>query len=278
MKKTILSLVISTLAMNLSICQVNNLELMWETDSLLTTVESVIYNEQNGFIYSSNIEGSPGNKDGIGSISQLDIKGNIVVRDWIKGLNAPKGMDIHNGTLYVTDIDQLHEINIENGEIIKSYDIEGAAFLNDVAISKDGTVYFSDTDKGKIFCLKDGIVELFMEFDSPNGLYVEDDRLLVVSWGNKTFNRVDISTKSIEQISNDIINPDGIESIGDGNYFVSSWKGLVHVVNNDGSKKLILDTSEDKIFAADIDYIIEKKILLVPSFFHNTIMAYKYSK
>ena len=52
-----------------------------------------------------------------------------------------------------------------------------------------------------------------MDFDSPNGLFVEDDHLLVVSWGNKTFSRIDLETKKINLIASDIVDPDGIEAI-----------------------------------------------------------------
>jgi hypothetical protein len=38
---------------------------------------------------------------------------------------------------------------------------------------------------------------------------------------------------------------------------------------------LIFDTTNDKINAADIDYIPEKQLLLVPTFLDNRAMAYK---
>jgi outer membrane protein assembly factor BamB len=254
------------------------LTFLWETDTLLTTVESVIFDAKSKFIYTSNIQGNPGEKDGQGSISKLNINGHIIKRDWISGLNAPKGMDIFNGKLFVTDIDRLVEIDIEKGIINKEYLVEGAVFLNDITISSDGIVYFSDTDTNKIFILEKNKINLFSELDSPNGLLVEKNKLLAVSWSKKTFNQIDIITKKITQISDSIPNPDGIESIENGAFFISSWNGKIYHISRIGTKTLLLDTSKEKVFSADIDYVAPKKILLVPTFFANKIMAYRYSE
>jgi len=254
------------------------LTFLWETDTLLTTVESVIFDVSSNYIYTSNIEGNPRKKDGKGSISKLDLKGNIITRNWVSGLNAPKGMAIYNDKLFVTDIDRLLEIDIPKGEIAKEYPVENAVFLNDIAISKTGIVYFSDTDVSKIFALENNKISLFSEFNSPNGLLVQDDQLLAVSWDNKTFSRIDLVSKKITQIADSIPNPDGIEALGKGTYLVSSWNGMIHHVTKEGTKILLLDTTKEKIFSADIDYIAEKKLVLVPTFFKNKVMAYRYSE
>ena len=62
-----------------------------------------------GTIYVANIEGDPVGKDGKGSISIIGKDGTITNQNWVTGLNAPKGMGITNGMLYVTDIDELVE-------------------------------------------------------------------------------------------------------------------------------------------------------------------------
>lgn len=254
------------------------LTFLWETDTLLTTVESVIFDVKSNYIYTSNIEGNPGAKDAKGSISKVDLKGNIIEKDWISGLNAPKGMGIYNGKLFVTDIDRLLEIDIKAGTIAKEYPVDGAVFLNDIAISTNGTIYFSDTDISKIFVLENDEVNVFSDLNSPNGLLVEKDRLLAVSWSKRTFNAIDLVSKKITQITDSISNPDGIEAIDSNSYFVSTWNGMIYHVTNKGEKTLLLDTTKDKVFSADIDYIKEKKLLLVPTFFKNKVMAYTYSE
>jgi hypothetical protein len=62
--------------------------------------------------------------------------------DWIKGLNALKGMAIYNNNisskLYVSDITDLIEIDIEGRKITNHFNAPGSAFLNDVALDDQG--------------------------------------------------------------------------------------------------------------------------------------------
>ena len=41
---------------------------------------------------------------------------------------------------------------------------------------------------------------------------------------------------------------------------------------------LLIDTRKDSVSAADIEYIAGKKLLLVPTFFKNKVVAYELSK
>jgi hypothetical protein len=117
-----------------------NLVKVWETPPLLSTAESVIYDPGNDLIYVSCINGNPSEKDGKGFISVLTSAGEIKTLEWVKGLNAPKGLGIHDGKLYVADIDHLVEIDMKNGKILKKYEAPGAQFLNDVTTTPDGKV------------------------------------------------------------------------------------------------------------------------------------------
>ena len=47
------------------------LQLKWETDTLLTTCESVLYDQDQDVLYVSNINGAPDGKDGNGFISKV---------------------------------------------------------------------------------------------------------------------------------------------------------------------------------------------------------------
>jgi hypothetical protein len=53
----------------------------------------------------------------------------MLERQWVKGLNSPTGLSLHDRTLYAADVDQLIEINAASGEILKRYDAKGAVFL-----------------------------------------------------------------------------------------------------------------------------------------------------
>ncbi len=253
-----------------------NLVKKWETDSTLTTVESVIYDGERGVIYASCISGTPDEKDGVGFIAQLDKEGNIIDNEWITGLDAPKGMAIVDNSLFVTDIDEVVEIDIENGEILMTYPVENAKFLNDAASDESGVVYFSDTGGGQLVYIENGEVAVFKDsVSSPNGLFVDGNSLVTAYWDEQKIKTIDMESGEITEMAMGIENPDGVEAIGDGGYLVSSWNGKVSYVSPEGEVVLLLDTSGDEINAADIEFIPEENILLVPTFFDNRVVAYE---
>jgi len=251
---------------------------LWQTDTVLTTSESVIYDPTNDVLYVSNIAGDPGAKDGNGSIGKVGLDGKVIDAQWIKGIDAPKGLGIWNGKLFVADIDRIHEIDIATGTIANSHAVDSAKFLNDVTVDSNGKVYVSDSNTGNVYLLENGAVSVYLSgLDGPNGLLAEGDNLMLALWNQKTLNVVD-ANKQVTLKSDSLDNPDGIEAVGNGGYLVSSWNGMVHNVDQNGNKSLIIDTRADSIGAADIEYIQEKNLLLVPTFFNNTVMAYELSK
>ena len=193
-------------------------------------------------------------------------------------MDAPKGMGLDDGKLYVADINRVHEVDTESGKITRSYPVQTAVFLNDIAVN-DGKVYVSDSRGGSIYLIEDGEVSTFMEkLDGPNGLFSENGNLVMALWNGKTLNTVDASSKEVTQRTQGIENPDGIEAISNNEYLVSSWNGMIHHIDNDWNKTLILDTRQDSLNAADIEYIKSKNLLLVPTFFKNTVRAYEVTK
>jgi hypothetical protein len=82
---------------------------------------------------------------------------------------------------------------------------------------------------------------------------------------------VTINADSIENL-------DGIEALGDGSYIFSSWNGMIHFVDPSWKNTTVLDIRADSVNAADIEYIQSKKLLLVPTFFKNTVRAYEVSR
>jgi outer membrane protein assembly factor BamB len=254
---------------------------LWETDTTLRTCESVLYHEAKNVSYVANINGNPTDKDKNGFISKLSPDGKIEVLEWVKGLHAPKGMGVIGNKLFVTDITDLVEIDIEKGKIVKKYPVKDAVFLNDIATDMNtGTVYFTDMKKNKIHTLdtKTGKVADFIAADSlgsPNGLYFLDaNTLLLATNGDSKFKKIDIASKNISVIAEGIDAGDGVEKVGENAYLVSSWTGEVFYINN-GEKIKILDTQADKINSADIGYIASSKTLLIPTFFKNKVVAYQ---
>lgn len=252
---------------------------LWETPKSMLTSESVLFDENRNVIYVSNINGQPLEKNEQGFISKLSPEGEVLVEKWVEGLNAPKGMGVFGNKLYVTDIDQVVEIDITKGEIASRYPAEGSQFLNDISIDKSGNVYISDMTANKIYRISGDSINVWLEselFDNPNGLFVENGSLLVGITGSVL--KADLQTKDLTVYIKNTGGIDGIVPDGKENYLISDWEGHIHLINPKKEKVKLLDTTPDNINAADIDYVVSKKILLVPTFFDNRVMAYKLEK
>ena len=255
---------------------------VWETDTTLRTPESVLYDGRTDVLYVANIDGKSDALDGSGFISKVSLDGKIENLRWTSGLNAPKGMGLYKNRLYVTDIYRLVAINTETGQAEKTWDAvdQKAAFLNDVTVAKDGTVYVSDSRADKIYRLKDDKWEVWMEgeqLNKPNGvLAVGKNQLMIGCTKTGALRSVDVNTKTMMTIADGMTATDGIVPEGKGNYFVSDWNGQVFHVNADGTKQQLIDTRADKVNAADIDYVAKRKLLIVPTFFKNKLVAYRW--
>ncbi|MFC2137100.1 hypothetical protein ACFLTE_02890 [Bacteroidota bacterium] len=251
------------------------LEKAWSTDSVLKTPESALYDEKRDVIYVTNMNKNPENEEEKAFISKISTKGEIIDLIWIPGLNGPKGMAIYDDLLYASDgKDELVIIDIEKGELIDRVLYEGAQILNDVSVDLSGVVYISDSRAGVIYTYFEGEKKVWLDegIDISNGLLCEKDRILVA--GADVLS-VEYDSKEITVINDSITGGDGIEEVGCGYYLVSEWPGEVYIIGPDSSITSLLNTREEKINTADIDYIKKDSLLLVPTFYKNTIDAYK---
>jgi hypothetical protein len=256
-----------------------SLRMKWETDTLLTTCESVLYDPGKDILYVSSINGASDAKDGNGFISKVNLDGGITELKWATGLDAPKGLGFYNNHLYVTDLDRVVEIDAETGKIVKAYPVKGSVFLNDITVDRNGNVFASDSRAGLIVKIADGKAEIWMDgLDGPNGLLAEDGHLMTAITNSKTLNSIDLMSKELTLKADSLERPDGVEAVGDGTYLVSSWTGMVHLVDAKGNTTLLLDTRDMETNAADIEYIQEKNLLVVPTFFKNKVVAYELTK
>ncbi|MES2746830.1 MAG: hypothetical protein V4648_00535 [Bacteroidota bacterium] len=116
-------------------------------------VESVVVDGK--YLYAADIgkELQPTAKDGDGQIIKMDKKGEVQDANFAKEkLNAPKGLAIYNGILFINDIDRLVAIDINSGN--KLYEIDFSAvtsFLNDIAVWDNNTLFVSASDKNKLY-------------------------------------------------------------------------------------------------------------------------------
>jgi DNA-binding beta-propeller fold protein YncE len=256
-----------------------NVTKLWETATVFDMPESAFFDIENNAIYVASIGGKPSEKDENGFISKIEPNGNIIKIDWITGLNAPKGMSVYNGKLYVTDIDRVVEIDVKSGKILKIHQAKGAEFLNDVAAGYDGTIYISDMGTGAIYSIVNGEIRLLLPkgtFNRPNGLYFDNGNLFVGCKGS--IQSINPKTKEITEIAIIDGGIDGLEKDKIGNFIFSDWSGKIQMLKPGGEPVVLSNTTDEKINAADIHLIRDKNILLVPTFFDNRIMAYQIKK
>ncbi|AWW30484.1 ATP-binding protein [Echinicola strongylocentroti] len=249
-----------------------SLTLVWETPAELTTCESVLVDPSTGTIYVANIDGDARDHDGEGFISIISKDGEILEREWVTGMDGPKGMGILDGKLYVTDIDDIVEIDIEKGEIINTYVVEGASFLNDIDVHGN-KVYFSDMEKGLIHVLEDGEISTLAEGqENINGLRVDEDGVLhgLDGAGLKKY----AADGTHEVLNSTVTGGDGLIILGNGNYLASRWAGEIWIIQGDNETKL-LDTKNDKSNTADIGYLEEENLVFVPTFMKDKVAAYR---
>ncbi|HEV8272707.1 MAG TPA: ATP/GTP-binding protein [Chitinophagaceae bacterium] len=253
----------------------HKLEKLWETDSVLKVPESVLFDADHKVLYATNIDGTdPWGKDGKGSVAKVGLDGKVIATEWVSGLNAPKGMGLYKGKLYVADLNEVVVIDIAGAKIEKRIAVTGAEGLNDVSVSRTGTVYVSDSKLKKIFIVKDGVSELFLDnLKGPNGVLMHgDDFYLLDAGGIYKMNKDKILTMIADGMEG---GTDGIENISGNDFIVSCWQGVVWYVNADGSKQQLLDSRTDKKNSADIGMDAKNKIIYVPTFWRNTIVAYR---
>ena len=245
---------------------------VWQTDTLLMTPESVIFDKKRDIFYVSNLNFEPRKKDGNGFISRIDKSGKIADLRWIEGLSSPKGLAIVEDTLYTADVDEIVAIDITSGKIIRRMTIEGGKMLNDITSDPEGNLYFSDTDANRIyFCSKNKISVWHEEqLNGPNGLLWDGERLLVASQGGMDFAAIDIRTKTRQLLTEGVNRGDGIAWTGiPGYYIVSDWEGEIFMINPDFTRRSLINTKLKKINTADIEYLPDMNLLLVPTFFKN---------
>lgn len=263
--------------------EIPGLKNLWNTDQMLTTSESVLYNPAGNFLYVSCINGVPlDKKDNDGFIAKISMDGRIIKQKWATGLSGPKGMGLAGNLLYVTDIDRLVAIDTSTGKIANKWTVKGAKFLNDVAIASDGTVYFSDSGTSSIHTLRGGTtVETMIDADATlggvNGLYVDGNSLMLAGMNSGEVMRMDLISHDVQKVGTGIGAGDGLQKYKSG-WLVSDWNGAVHYIASDGAITEILNSKEAKLNAADIKVIEEKDLLLIPTFFGNTVAAYQLTK
>jgi len=247
----------------------------WETDTLLKVPESALYVEAEKLLYVSNIDGQPWEKDGKGSVGKVGLDGKIIQVDWVKGLEAPKGLGLYKNKLYVADVDKVAVIDTKKAAIVQTIPVDGAQGLNDITVDpKNGVVYVSDSKTKKIHRIENGAVTTLLDnLKGPNGVLMYGDDLYILDAGGLYKVEKD---KSLTKLADGMDGgTDGVEHVAGKDFVVSCWQGSIWYVKGDGTKEHLLDTRAQNINTADIGYDAKNRILYVPTFFKNKIVAYE---
>ena len=180
-------------------------------------------------------------------------------------LNEPYGSDIANGILYVADRDGgttatepsvavIRRFNMQSGAPAGEVRVERSAWLNDVEVADDGTIYATqtgdasekpDTATWQVWKIApDGTASIFVQgapLRRPNGIAFDPQgNIVVVNVGNDevlTFDRTGklVKTERAAQAGND-----GLVIMPDGTKYVSSvLNGGVSRIRADQPAELI---------------------------------------
>jgi sugar lactone lactonase YvrE len=249
---------------------------VWESDATLKTPESVYFDASRKVLYVSNIDGKPWEADGKGSIAKVGLDGKVIAAEWVSGLDCPKGMALsENGKLlYVGDSGGLVVIDIDAGKIKEKITVEGAQ-LNDVVRGKE-SIFASDSNNKKVYEFRDGKAKVLLDdkvLKGPNGLQVHKGALYVLD--NDSLNRVE-ADKSLRVIASGMPGgADGLENVKGDDFLVTAWSGALWYVHADGSKELLFDGKAADTRTADIGWDPKSGTVYVPTFFKNTVIAFK---
>lgn len=257
--------------------------------------ESVLHDPVNDVYLVSNVVGSPLGRDGKGFISRLSPEGGVLALRWIDGdaegvtLNAPKGMTLSGSRLYVADLDVVRVFDRDSGAVLGEIPVEGATFLNGMATGRDGRVFVSDmgmqmgeggmspsgSDAIHHVGLEEGAEALVRDvgLGHPNGLFVVDDGVWVVTFGTGELYRVDGNGERSGRRRLPAGRLDGIVGLSDGTVFVSSWEGgriFRGTVNGDFESFV-----EGVNSPADIGFDARRRRLLVPRMMEDEVSVYR---
>ncbi len=253
--------------------QLPQLEPLWEINEGFRSPESVIYDAKNEVLYVSNVNGYT--KNGLGYLSRVSLDGQVLDQKWMEGLNGPTGMAISEGKLYVVDIDHLVQIDINNQEITGRFPApDSMPGLNDVSINPDQRIFVSGSFSKTIYELKNEGLEVWFQddqFRDANGLFAEKNDLYFVGY---YLRKISLSDQTIQSVVTDslLFDLESVEQDGRNGYFITAIgeRPIWHLTSEYQLNPIL----ERETFSADIEYINDKKMLLVPSG-NNRLFAFR---
>lgn len=206
---------------------------------------------------------------GNGFLSLLDKDGNAI--DWriVEGLDAPLGMVLKSGQLYVIDNNRVKIFNWPGFEPVRAIELE-TAVANDIAVGDDGSVYVTDTSRGEVVVVSPELEQSVLtgqpQFTLANGIHINGENLWV---GGASFWYVDLRDNTVSRHGPPwLANIDGIEQEPDGTLQVTPVAGPLIRLG-----KQIEVFEGDGISSANHGYAASLGLALIPTGFDNTVIA-----
>lgn len=227
-----------------------------------------------GTYFISNVAGGGTDKDGAGWISRIAGDGRVLDARWAEGLDAPKGMAVHDGALFVADIDRVRSFDAATGEPLDVWPIDGAGFLNDVAVWR-GAVYVSDSRTARIHRLEEGAWPVWREGEvlgGVNGLLGDRKRLLVATMDEGALLEFD-AKGAMRTIATGAVDADGIGLVRGGGVLLSAWRGDIFYVGKDGALTKLLDSRAEGVLQNDL--MTDGDLVIVPNWRPGTVTGWR---
>lgn len=220
-----------------------------------------------------------------GYVSLLHPDGSVHTAKWIGAtrdgltLNHPLGSAIRNGVLYTADIDVVRTFDLATGTPGPAYSVEGATFLNGIGVTKEGTIYVSNTrPPERVYKITaEGVVSTFVDgkpLVTPNGVAIDPQgNVVVVNIGDNAVLTFDPSGKLIRTEHAVEAGNDGLVIMPDGTKYVSSVRfGSVSKIVPGQPAKMIASGIPS---AASMGYDSKQKQLVIPMNNNNAVAFIK---
>jgi len=206
---------------------------------------------------------------GDGFLTLLSAKGDVINWRIVDQLDAPLGMAFVDGLLHVVDNNQVKTFEWPGYDYQSVIRLE-TKVANDIAVSRDGTIYVTDTARGEVVVIDKSLEQSLLigegHFKGANGIHVDDEILYI---GGEYLWSVELGHNTVTRIGPDwLTDIDGIEIEPGGTLQVTPVAGPLIRLDTE-----IEVLGGDGISSANHGYAANLKLALIPTGYDNTVIA-----